>query len=411
MLTKVYPFDKGEEFIEDEISFLAKSFNHIFLIATSTADNAQQTRTVPENVTVCRIAASSIRRRLPAAAVALLFSRNKHGFAGRDERKAAVASPKAWAFLHYFIAKSELVFGECRKQLMANNLAQYDGVTFYAYWFYDVAVAANQLKKYCPVKSCKAVCRAHRYDLYQERQPSGYLPLRPYLLKDLDAVYPCSNDGTAYILKHWPEGRGKVHTSYLGTHDYGLGPVPQKDVFHIVSCCHIAPVKRVELLAQALSLLQDSGIKLKWTHIGDGDTLESLRSFAKEHLAFMETDLRGAMPNKDLMSFYQTTPVNLFVNTSSSEGLPVSIIEAASFGIPAIATDVGGTGELVRTGETGQLLPADLTPEVLAKALQAAAGQPAEKAAAERAACRALWEKSFQADKNFEAFAQTIQPF
>lgn len=410
MLTKVYPFDKGEEFIEDEIPVLAQAFSQVIVIATSAADNAVATRTVPGNVTVHRIAASTVRKQIPAATARLLFSRSRHGFVGNDERKAAHISPKAWAFLLYFTAKSEQVFEACRRILLPYHLELCDGVTFYAYWFYDVAVAASQLKKYCTAKSCKAICRAHRYDLYKERQPSGYLPLRLYLLKNLDAVYPCSQNGTQYILKNWSGFENKIHTAYLGTKDYGLGPVPQDDTFHIVSCCHISPVKRVELLAKALSLLQDSGLKLKWTHIGGGDGLETLRSYAAEHLAFMDADLRGPLPNEELMQFYRSSSVNVFVNTSSSEGLPVSIMEAASFGIPAIATNVGGTSELVRSKETGWLLPEDLTPQMLACAIREAADQSAEAVCMMRGNCRSLWEQNFSAAKNFAAFAKEIKP-
>ena len=39
----------------------------------------------------------------------------------------------------------------------------------------------------------------------------------------------------------------------------------------------------------------------------------------------------------------QAQPYHVFLNVSSSEGVPVSIIEAMSFGIPCIATNVGGT--------------------------------------------------------------------
>lgn len=411
LLTKVYPFDKGEEFIEDEIPILAQAFSQVIVIATSTAENAVQTRTVPENVKVHRISAKDIRRKLPAAAASLLLSRSCHGFAGREEKKAAGRSMKARLFLRYFIAKSELVFQASRRILLPYHLESCDSVTFYAYWFYDVAVAASQLKKYCTAKSSMAVCRAHRYDLYKEQQPSGFLPLRPFLLKNLDAVYPCSENGAAYIKVNWPGFEGKVHTAYLGTRDYGRNPNAQKDAFHIVSCCHLSPVKRVDLLAKALALLQDSGLSLKWTHIGGGDELEELRRFAAENLSFMDVDLHGALPNEQLMQFYQSTPVNVFVNTSSSEGLPVSIMEAASFGIPAIATDVGGTGELVKSDKTGWLLSADLTPEVLASTILEAAKQPADTAAAMRNRCRALWEQQFNGVKNFTAFAEKLKPF
>ncbi|MFR4320263.1 MAG: glycosyltransferase [Blautia massiliensis (ex Durand et al. 2017)] len=44
------------------------------------------------------------------------------------------------------------------------------------------------------------------------------------------------------------------------------------------------------------------------------------------------------------------------MNVSSSEGIPVSIMEATSFGIPGIATDAGGTKEIIRDKENGVLL-------------------------------------------------------
>lgn len=410
MLTKSYPFGKGEEFIEGEIPVLAEAFDQIILIATSVAQDARQTRDVPHNVSVHCIHASEIHHGLPAAMLSLFPSRTFHGFAGTEEKARIKGAPKARAFLAYFVAKSERIFAACRRILLPFHLESFDGVTFYAYWFYDVAVAATQLKKYCTSKSCRAVCRAHRYDLYPTCSPAGYLPLRPYLLKSLDAVYPCSEDGARCIHENWPGYAQKVHTAYLGTHDFGLGPVPHGGAFHIVSCCHISPVKRVELLAEALAQLAGSGLKLKWTHIGGGEALSNLQSYAAEHLPFMEVDFRGPMPNRDLMAFYQETPVNLFVNTSSSEGLPVSIMEACSFGIPAMATDVGGTGELVRSGESGWLLPAACSPQVLAGHLRAAAECPTAEMQLLRSNCRARWEASFCAEKNFKRFAEEIQP-
>ena len=231
-------------------------------------------------------------------------------------------------------------------------------------------------------------------------------------MKNLDAVYPCSQDGAACIDGTWPGFSQKIHTAYLGTHDFGPGPRPRPGgTYQIVSCCHLSPVKRVKLLAQALSLLKDSGIPCKWTHIGGGDELADLKAYAAEHLSFMQVEFTGPLPNQKLMEFYRETPINLFVNTSSSEGLPVSIMEAASFGIPAMATDVGGTKELVREGETGWLLPADCSPEMLATHLKAAIACPAVGSpAAAQELPHAVGGNVLRRHKNFTAFAQAIQP-
>src|SRR5690606_29948218 len=51
--------------------------------------------------------------------------------------------------------------------------------------------------------------------------------------------------------------------------------------------------------------------------------------------------------NDVIMQYYKDNFLDLFINVSESEGIPVSIMEAFSFGIPCFATDVGGTKELV----------------------------------------------------------------
>jgi glycosyltransferase involved in cell wall biosynthesis len=59
---------------------------------------------------------------------------------------------------------------------------------------------------------------------------------------------------------------------------------------------------------------------------------------------------------------------DLMVQCSQFEGLPIALIEAAMSALPAIATDVGGCGEVVVPGETGLLVPLG-DPEALAGAI------------------------------------------
>jgi glycosyltransferase involved in cell wall biosynthesis len=55
----------------------------------------------------------------------------------------------------------------------------------------------------------------------------------------------------------------------------------------------------------------------------------------------------GYLNNEDIYTFYKNNNVNAFINVSSSEGIPVTIMEALSFSIPIIATNVGGVSEIV----------------------------------------------------------------
>ena len=68
------------------------------------------------------------------------------------------------------------------------------------------------------------------------------------------------------------------------------------------------------------------------------------------------------------MNYYLTTPVDMLVNASEFEGLPVSMMEALSYNIPIIGTDVGGVNEIV-TEDTGLLLNEYPSVEQLGKAI------------------------------------------
>ncbi len=49
---------------------------------------------------------------------------------------------------------------------------------------------------------------------------------------------------------------------------------------------------------------------------------------------------------------------DVFLLTSISEGIPLTVIEAMSAGLPVVSTAVGGVGEIVVDGESGLLAPA-----------------------------------------------------
>lgn len=408
-LTKVFPFDKGEEFIEDEIKMLSKNFKKVIIIATSTSNGAIQTRTTPKNFEIYRIKSSEVKRKLLISGMKLFPFSKFDGCMTDTERLAIKGSLKKRAYLTYFISKSNIVFEEAKKILNKSDLLKYDKTVFYSYWFYDTALAVIKLRDYFHVKEKCAVSRAHGYDIYTYRNSMNYLPIREYLLKNIDRVYTCSKNGRDYLNNLYPIYKDKVEAAYLGSQDHGIKSVDEEHVFHIVSCCHISPVKRMDLLAKSLATLKDSGLILKWTHFGAGDGLEELKEYSKEYLNFMEINFEGSVKNSELMEYYKSKPVDLFINTSSSEGLPVSIMEACSFGIPCIATNVGGTSEIVKDTETGLLLPADFKVEELGEKIRYMAELSDKERNAFRERCRQLWLKDFCAENNFERFAKEIK--
>ena len=85
----------------------------------------------------------------------------------------------------------------------------------------------------------------------------------------------------------------------------------------------------------------------------------------------MKITLHGQTHHATIISFYKTHKVNLFINVSTTEGIPVSIMEAISFNIPVIATDVGATSEIInQNAKTGILVPAELDAMRLKKSIE-----------------------------------------
>ena len=85
-------------------------------------------------------------------------------------------------------------------------------------------------------------------------------------------------------------------------------------------------------------------------------------------------------------------PVDLFLNVSEYEGVPVSVMEAQSFGIPVIATAVGGTPEIVNE-ENGFLLPENPSQDEIASAIYDVVTNK-EKWEKKRMLSRKNWEES-----------------
>ena len=148
---------------------------------------------------------------------------------------------------------------------------------------------------------------------------------------------------------------------------------------------------------EALFLLKS---KISWTHFGGGPLLDELKASAKSAPQNISIDFTGQVAKEEVLRFYSENPVDLFVNVSESEGIPVSIMEAMSFGIPVLATNVGGVSEVVGEG-SGILVDAETTPGIIAgKILSVVNMDENLRLSMRRNACH--WQSlHFDADKNY----------
>lgn len=253
--------------------------------------------------------------------------------------------------------------------------------------------------------NCKMVARAHRYDLYEERNSDGYIPLRDVLLRELNKVCLISEDGRKYLAKKFPEYSEKLIVSRLGTNDYGLGVDQKRERFRIVSCSNVVPVKRVNRIVDVLAELTD---EIEWTHFGAGEGFQNLKKYASKLPSNIRCQFRGQIGNEELMKEYKQGNYNLFINLSESEGVPVSIMEAMSFGIPCIATNVGGTGEIVEDEVNGYLLPGDFESNDVAKKIRKFLTMSNLEYESFCIEARMTWNDKYNAERNYTGFADML---
>lgn len=230
---------------------------------------------------------------------------------------------------------------------LAGRLRQFDVI--YTYWFKGEATGASLLRQASP----RRVTRAHGYDLYEERANNqGYIPYRGSTLPLMDLVVLLSEEARAYLEARYPQACPTTVALPLGVESGSCSnPAPPAGEIHLVSCSYPAVVKRLDLIAEVAAALARClpQARVRWTHYGATreQALLPAAFAAPDNLAMV---FAGETDNEVIRRQYAQTPVSFFLNMSLSEGQPVSIMEAMAFGIPVVATAVGGVPEMLAHG-------------------------------------------------------------
>lgn len=199
----------------------------------------------------------------------------------------------------------------------------------------------------------KCITRAHRYDIFDDQVVYRSHYFRKLTLSKLESVFVCSKDGSNYIRRYFPQFKDKIKVSYLGStklYDVLSEASSNSNEITFLSCSRCHPVKRVPLIYVFLSHLayRYPNFEFKWIHVGDGEELKSVEEAIRNRCpANFHPQLVGAMANARVQELYVKETIDWFITLSSSEGLPISICEALSYGVPVITTAVGGIPEIV----------------------------------------------------------------
>ena len=394
LFTSGFPYGYSESFLESEIGFLANAFDKIVIVPKN-PNLDDRCRKLPSNCSVDP----------------LIFAKPSFQW--------------SWHFLHYEVLKElirilsqknsfvriKVLLAEVLKAIQSIELIkryiEYDKVSvFYSYWTDDSAIAFALLRKKYP--RAKFISRAHGWDVYFERHEIPYQPLRPMISRCLDNTFFISENGLRYFrnisgVKPEYGTLGRLGTIQSNQIDV---KAPISKVLQLVSCSSIIPLKRIELLIESLAILQ---IPFHWTHIGTGPLEDKIIRLAQTTLLAEQFTFKGQMSNQEVFDFYGKCFFDFLINVSSTEGIPVSMMEAMSFGIPCCGTNVGGVSEIIIDEHNGYLFEANPSPEDIAKKITNHYNKTSEETMHMRQWTYAFWQDNYNSNTNYTAFAEAIQ--
>ncbi len=159
---------------------------------------------------------------------------------------------------------------------------------------------------------------------------------------------------------------GRAGGATRATHGaHGSGGKAER-VFTIGSSGRIVPVKGYSLMVEAAGIVCSRTAGIRFELAGDGPLMPEIEELIGRRGLGDAFALRGFL--NDVGSFYRG--LDLYMNTSHHEGIPMSILEAMAHGLPVVAPKVGGIKEIIRDGVEGYLLdgrdPEDIADRCLA---------------------------------------------
>ena len=381
-------------------------------------------------------------------------------------QKKASLPKRIWIFFNYLSIYRAIRADKNKWNEILRTCAVADIIYFY--WGDKSVMVAPDLKrelaKVCanPPKIC---ARLHGSDLWEGAK--GYLPYREEIYASLDFAGVDSKRGYNYILDNYKNHPTEVRVCYMGSIK------PKRDVkekcnslqsadnesvnktLRLLSCSNIIELKRVELIFSSILTiienkeyflqLKNSGFeKIEWTHFGAGELMEQLLLKIEDKFKagiegkglpdnkenknsggvifennLLKVFIKGHVPHSEILSHYREQGGNLFILLSRTEGVPISLMEALSYSIPIMATDVGGVSEIFNNSnystncshkerEIGYLLPAEVNEQIVANAILHYAGLKQEERYNISKCAQLKWRESWNGEINYAHFAEIL---
>ncbi len=221
------------------------------------------------------------------------------------------------------------------------------------------------VKLFCPVARCVIFSHGSYFNMergfrfFQKNLlvKKGFVLYLKWVLKSANLILLLDKDslrdykpynsnlvqvGNSIICPELPEGRHVLR---------------EGKVREILFVGRLSKDKRVEPIIRAVEGMGKAGFgeegsgmdggEIRLTIVGDGEEYHNLIPYAGERIRFV-----GAVPPKEVKEYMQNS--DILVMNSSFEGVPMTILEAISYGLPVVSTNVGGIGEALHFGQDSE---------------------------------------------------------
>lgn len=406
LITDGFPYGMGENFLETEVHYY-NEFDQVYIYPLGRC--AGKMRAVPSNVIVDK---KRKKRKMNSNIYSWEIVREIWCCVRRRGWNRTFGETHLYRRVVDYYNQAYHEADRIGKSLKAAGIKEKDHIVIYSYWMHLSAIVAVLLGRQYP--NAKLVTRCHRYDLYEEWDKDLYEPYRKMIFENMDVIVPISNNGEQYLRERYGKIRARIMLYRLGVINDTEGLTTnawwgENGVLRIVSSSNLVPVKRVERIVEALSHIYD--IPIEWKHFGDGEREKHLKELCEDLLSNhsnIKWQFMGRVTNREMLDYYAWERPHFLINTSESEGIPVSMMEAMSYGIPVIGTDVGGVKEIIADQRNGYLLNADADSKTIAAVIGRFYRQTEKEYKAMSCCAWKMYDKRYNANVNYSRFVDML---
>jgi len=224
----------------------------------------------------------------------------------------------------------------------------------------EYGIMGVTLMNACKETNCKLVVHYHGFDAFDKKTLKLYSDRYKEMFEYAHHIIAVSIDMKNQLLKMGaPESKLLINSygvdinKFLRSTDLPLNPI-------IIAVGRFTAKKSPQTTITAFSKVLKTIPTARLVMIGDGELFQDAQNLAHELNIFDKIDFKGVLPPDKIIN--ELCKARLFVQHSviapsgDSEGLPNSILEAASIGLPVVSTFHAGIPEAVRDKQTGFLV-------------------------------------------------------